>query len=237
MKRLFVFCLVLTSVLLATTASGADRALVERTLVWVEGNPIPPDSTLNSSGYQWGVAQDSLITVNGFVAQIVHKPPVKAKVYADTPYGRMCKRAFAAAVSARDQGKNDWEAASAGAAVMENERSLVRSATVIEGGWEVEYTNGESESFELGQPKNSKPRTPQEKATSYQQVTDQGWTIVLAWNGEGRWFLTPASMVLWNEQILRVWDNEPNPPDPMPPQLMSLFRDPTPLNRESRKEE
>lgn len=237
MKRLFVFCLVLTSVLLATTASGADRALVERTLVWVEGNPIPPDSTLNSSGYQWGVAQDSLITVNGFVAQVARKPPVKAKVYADTPYGRMCERAFAAAVSARDQGKNDWEAAQAGAAVMENERSLVRSASVIEGGWEVEYTNGESESFELGPPENRGSQTPQEKAAFYQEVTDQGKMIVLAWNGECRWFLTPASRVLWNEQILRVWDNEPNPPGPMPPQLVSLFCDPTPLNRESHKEE
>lgn len=155
---------------------------IDSVQVWIEGNPIPPAS---DGKYHWEAIDDTVLTVNGYVAKTLLPSSQRTKVYGPSDRQQLQKRAFEAVGLAQDTGKLDIEAAEAGVAILRSRPDLIRSAEPLSDGSAiiVTYADGSTEHYNLGR---REPGTAPLANTveAYSFITNDGGLILIGANGD-----------------------------------------------------
>ncbi|MDP3964322.1 MAG: hypothetical protein Q8Q20_01515 [bacterium] len=170
--KLMTLVLVVTGLLCSMAAQAKLPEVWNQTQVIIDGNPVTPtpDSNLVSVRFVDG---DSVIAINGFVAEVMVKSVPKA--YSDTAKGRADREAFEVMMRAAQRGGSYPEIAAAGAQVLREHADVVAEAVPSKRGsaiW-VRYHDGNIEELYTSNVL-FQSATFHEVAASYQRMLDNG---------------------------------------------------------------
>lgn len=209
---------------------GLDSDALDRARVWVDGNPILPDSR---GGYSWGVVSDSLLAVNGYLVKRLRR-----ELASPYPPGSLSGRVYAAMRRALREGKPPREVAAAGQAVLD-EYPSVEGAEISPDGASILVRwagNPQPERFRVPVAADSSEEAPAAvpDTSVYREGLEHGYLILIMDGGQHEIHVRPEEIPEAIREIRRAVAADTIVPadwvrSPLTPEMAERIRHPLPL--------